>query len=124
VRDTTSVVIATDVLALRGLDRGELVLDTGLSYDGTAPVCVHVVKRERRYSFDDGGGAAEAAGIDPPRGFPRRLRLGPEREVNVNGRGVVSLPGFERSSDAWLLELPQLVAQGSVALYEALLELE
>jgi len=120
----TSVVIATSVLALRGVDRGELVLDAGLTYDGIEPVRVRVVKRGNRYSFDDQGGAVAAAGASPPAGFPRRLGLGHGREVNVGGRGVVSLPGFERNSDAWLLELPELVAQGSLALYEVLLDLD
>jgi hypothetical protein len=117
-------VIASDVLSLRGAERGELVLETGRTYDGVIPVRVRVVKREKKYSFDDQGGAVAAAGLGPPRGFPGRLSVGAEREVNVSSRGVVSLPGFEGSSDEWLLELPELVAEGSVALYEALLELD
>ena len=44
--------------------------------------------------------------------------------VNVSRQGVVSLPGFARSSAEWLAKLPELVAQGSLALYETLLELE
>ena len=116
--------IATDVLSLRGVERGELWLETRRTYDGVIPVRVHVVKREQRYSFDDDGGAVTASGTGPPRRFADRIGLTPNREVNVSSRGVVSLPGFERSSDEWLLELPELVAEGSVALYEALLELE
>ena len=116
--------IATDVLSLRGIERGELWLETGRSYDGVIPVRVRVVKRERRYSFDDDGGAVAASGARPPRGFADRIQLSADREVNVSSRGVVSLPGFERSSDAWLLELPAVVADGSVALYVTLLELE
>jgi hypothetical protein len=117
-------VIGTDVLSLRGVERGELWLETGRTYAGTTPVRVHVVKRGQRYAFDDDGRAVSAAGMRPPRGLGDRIRLGADREVNVSSRGVVSLPGFERSSDAWLLELPELVAEGSAALYELLLELD
>jgi hypothetical protein len=44
--------------------------------------------------------------------------------VNVTRQGVVWLPGFARSSDQWLARLPELVAKGSLALYDALLELD
>jgi hypothetical protein len=37
---------------------------------------------------------------------------------------VISLPGTSRSGDEWLAKLPELVAEGSLALYEALLELD
>ena len=47
-----------------------------------------------------------------------------KHSVNVSRQGVVWLPGFARSEDEWLAQLPGLVADGSLALYEALLELE
>src|SRR5581483_7230252 len=106
------------------MERGELVLETGRTYDGVVPVRVRVLKRDQKYSFDDRGGAVAAAGTRPPRGFPSRLSVGRGCDVNVGGRGVVGLPGFERSSDEWLAQLADLVADGSVALYEALLELD
>ena len=100
------------------------VFDTGLTYDGITPVRIHVTAREGRYSFTDGGGAVAAAGVDP-RGvlFDDHIVMG-EYSANVSRKGVVGLPGFERSSDEWLRKLPELVAEASVVLYEALLELD
>jgi hypothetical protein len=100
------------------------VLETGLTYDGIAPVRVHVTRREGRYEFSDGGGAVAAAGVRPARlRFDERIDLG-AYEVNMSRNGVVSLPGFASSSDEWLARLPELVAEGSLVLYEALLELD
>jgi hypothetical protein len=98
------------------------ILETGLTYDGIAPVRVHVTRREGRYEFSDGGGAVAAAGVRPAElRFDERIELG-EYDVNVSRKGVVSLPGFASSSREWLAKLPELVAEGSVVLYEALLE--
>jgi hypothetical protein len=98
------------------------VLETGLTYDGIAPVRVHVTRREGRYEFSDGGGAVAAAGVRPSElRFDDRIGLG-EYDVNVSRKGVVSLPGFASSSPEWLAKLRELVAEGSVVLYEALLE--
>jgi hypothetical protein len=98
------------------------ILETGLTYDGIAPVRVHVTKREGRYEFTDGGGAVAAAGVRPSElRFEDRIDLG-QYDVNVSRKGVVSLPGFASSSPEWLAKLPELVAEGSVVLYEALLE--
>jgi hypothetical protein len=100
------------------------VLETGLTYDGTRPVEVRVTRRENRYEFSDAGGAVDAAGVDADElAFPDQIRLG-RYSVNVSGRGVVSLPAFGKSGDDWLAKLPGLVAEGSVVLYEALLELD
>lgn len=116
--------LAVDILSLRELGLAQLVLDTGLTYDGVIPVRVRATTREGRFEFSDEGGAVAAAGIDSKRvRFPESIVLG-ERSVNVSRQGVVSLPGFARSSDEWLAQLPQLVAEGSLTLYEALLELE
>jgi hypothetical protein len=117
-------VIATDVSGLFDVDRGELVIDTGLTYDGVIPVRVRVTKREGRYEVSDDGGAVAAAGVD--RGwlqFDEWITVG-EYCANVSRQGVVSLPGFRRNSDEWLSKLPGLVAEASCALYEALLELD
>ena len=111
-------------MLLEDVERGELVLDSGLTYDGIAPVLVHVTKREGRLEFSDRGGAVAAAVVRPSRlRFDARIGLG-EYEVNVSREGVVSLPGFAGSSEEWLATLPELVAEGSVVLYEALLELD
>lgn len=116
--------LATDISKLRRLERGKLVLDTGLTYDGITPVRIRVTKREGRFEFSDEGGAVAAAGVDRKQlRFPDSIAMG-ECSANVSRHGVVSLPGFARSSDQWLARLPGLVADGSLVLYEALLELE
>jgi hypothetical protein len=116
--------IATEIASLFGVERGELTVDTGLTYDGITPVRVRVTKREGRYEFSDDGAAVAAAGVD--RGwlaFGGWLAVG-EYCVNVSRQGVISLPGFERRGPEWLAKLPGLVAEGSLAFYEALLELD
>jgi hypothetical protein len=65
-----------------------------------------------------------AAGVRPSGlRFDERIVLG-EYEANVSRKGVVFLPGFASSSEEWLAKLSELVAEGSVVLYEALLELD
>jgi hypothetical protein len=116
--------LATDVSQFTRLARGEVILDPALSYDGTTPVQVRARWSEGRLDFSDDGGAVTAAGIDPASlVFPGRIVIG-ECSVNVTRHGVVWLPGFARSSDQWLAKLPELVAKGSLALYDALLELD
>ena len=116
--------LATDISSLTQLQRGELVLDTGLTYDGITPVRVRATKREGRFAFSDEGGAVAAAGLDGKQfRFDDSIALG-RHSVNVSRQGVVSLPGSSRSGDEWLAKLPELVAKGSLALYEALLELD
>ena len=116
--------LATDISSLTNVERGELILDTGLSYDGITPVRIRVTKRGGRYEFSDDGGATATAGVDVSRlTFPESIRMG-EYSTNVSRQGVVWLPGFSRSGDHWLAKLPELVAAGSLALYEALLELD
>ena len=116
-------VSALDIPLLRDTDRRELVLETGVTYDGVVPVRIHVTKRDGRYAFTDGGGAVTAADVDVREfAFDDHVDLGPY-SANVSRKGVVSLPGFERSTDEWLAKLPELVAEASVLLYEALLEL-
>lgn len=111
------------MVELEEQERGETVLDSGLSYDGIAPVLVYATKRGSRYRFSDGGGAVEAAGVVPRRrSLPERIRLG-GRSVNVTGRGTVWLPAVASRGDEWLAEVPRLVAEGSLSLYELLLEL-
>ena len=116
--------ITTDVSTLFAVERGEIVIDTGLTYDGITPVRVRVTKREGRYEVSDDGGAVSAAGAE--RGwlqFDGRIAVG-EYCANVSRQGVVSLPGFDRRGNEWISKLPGLVAEGSCALYEALLELD
>ena len=54
--------------------------------------------------------------------YPDQIALD-EYSVNVSREGVVWLPAV-RPSDEWLATICALVARGSVALYERLLELE
>ena len=118
------MVLATDLSDLRQVQRGEVVLDTGLTYDDIRPVTVRVTKREGRWNLTDDGGAVAAAGTDGQGlKLPGSIELG-HYSVNVSRRGEVSLPGFTRSSDEWLNKLLELVAEGSIALHAALLELE
>ena len=114
--------LATDISNLRKVQRGEVVLGTGLTYEGITPVVVRVTKRQGRWNFSDDGGAVSAAGVAGQHvKFPGAVGLG-GYSVNVSRQGEVSLPGFERSSEEWLSKLPELVAEGSLALYSALLE--
>jgi len=115
--------IATDISSLASLERGELVVETGLTYDGLTPVRVHVTKRERRYEVTDGGGAVAAAGVDV-----KRLAIDDQitdgvYSVNVSRKGVVFVPiGPSNATTAWIEKVIELVADGSCALYRALLE--
>lgn len=116
--------ITTDVSALFAVERGEIVIDSGLTYDGITPVRVRVTKREGRYEVSDDGGAVAAAGAE--RGwlqFDERITVG-EYCANVSRQGVVWLPGGDRRGNEWISKLPGLVAEASCALYEALLELD
>jgi hypothetical protein len=115
---------AADISSLKKLERGEIVLETGLTYDGVTPVRIRAAKRERRYEFSDDGGAVAAADVDSKQlTFANSIAMG-RYSANLSRQGVVSLPGFARASDEWLAKLPELVAHGSLALYETLLELE
>ena len=44
--------------------------------------------------------------------------------ANVSRQGMVFIPGFARRGNDWISKLPGIVAEGSCALYEALLELD
>jgi hypothetical protein len=91
------LVLATDLSDLRQVQRGEVVLDTGLTYDGIRPVTVRVTKREGRWNFTDDGGAIAAAGRDGHAlKFPGSIQVG-DYSVNVSRQGEVSLPGFAHS---------------------------
>ena len=116
--------LAPGIESLRKVERGELVLDTGLTYDGITPVRIRATKRGGRIEFSDDGGALSAAAVDVRRlSFPESIAMG-EYSTNVSRHGVVWLPGFAHTHNGWLAKLPDLVAAGSVALYEALLELD
>ena len=117
--------LTNDLSPLTELAHGQLVLETAMTYDGITPVRIQAKKSEGRFDFSDDGGAVAAACVDPASvAFPDRIDVDEHHSVNVTRQGVVWLPGFARSSDQWLAKLPELVASGSLALYEALLELD
>jgi len=93
-----------------------------LTYDGITPVRVYVRRREQRLEVTDAGGAVAAARVSTKNlALPDQIRFG-QYSVNVSRKGVVSLPGTVSQPREWLAKLQELVAEGSLALYEALLE--
>jgi hypothetical protein len=107
---------------LAGLERCELIVDSGLSYDGHTPVRLHVKKRATRLDLSDGGGALAAAGVEHrDLELPDHIPFG-DYSVNVSRMGVVFVGARSTSSKEWLAKIQELVVDGSLALYEALLE--
>lgn len=111
----------TALKALASRTRVERNIDTGLTYDGIQPVHVQVSKRESRYRVSDEGAAVAAADVGRV-AYPEQIIFG-RHSVNVSRQGVVWLPAVA-PSDEWLTTICELVARGSVALYEQLLEFE
>ncbi len=107
-----------ELRALRDQDEAEAVLETALSYGSAEPVRVRIRKREDRYDIDDGGNAVRLAG-EPDGWFELAQGLMTAHGLNVNRRGVVSVPTVV-GRDIGALTLS--VADTSVALYSALLE--
>ena len=101
-------------------ERGEIELDTGLVYALGKPVRVHVRKRGgTRYELDDLGGALAAA-AEPDGWMPVAERVVEQFGLNVNRPGRVFVTAPEGRD---LDRLVRLVAETSVAVYAALLEL-
>jgi len=118
-----SPVILPAMQELASVERGGVQLETELTYDGLTHVPVRVTKRDGRYKVTDDGGAVSAAGLAGRRvAYPEHIAFG-EYSVNVTRQGIVWLPAVS-PSDAWLATACDLVARGSVALYERLLELD
>jgi hypothetical protein len=110
----------TGLGALLGLERGEVVLDSGLRYTEGSPVEVAVKKRIHRYSIGDAGAAVALAGR-PPGWLPVAGRVVEEFSVNLNRRGVVLVGTVYPEM---LARLVGQIAGASLAVYEALLQLE
>lgn len=106
--------------ALFGVERGELVLDSGLRYTEGEPVEVRVRKRLHRYSLDDDGAAVRLAGR-PPGWLDVAQQVVAEFWLNINRRGVVCVGSVYPRKLDWLASR---VAETSLAVYEALLELD
>jgi hypothetical protein len=102
-------------------ERGEREVDSGLVFTEGEPVLVRVKRRLYRYMLDDLGAAARIAGRPPGWQEVAHRVVVEQHWLNVDRRGRVFVPtvGAER-----LDALVQRVAEASVALYVALLELD
>jgi hypothetical protein len=104
--------------------RGEWWLDSGLTYgEGGPAVEVLVRRRPGRRLVSDSGRAVELAGRSAGWREVADAVVG-AHGLNLNRRGVVSVPAVPRRGTAWLDSLAARVADASLALYEALLELD
>ena len=99
----------------------EQTAETGLTYTKGEPVLVTVRQRGRRYELRDGGRGVELAGR--PRGWRERATaVVDEYDLNLTRTGVVFVPAVEGGVDReWLA---RRVAEASLAVYDALLELQ
>jgi hypothetical protein len=95
---------------------GEVVLDSGLTYDGADPVRVRVRKRGIRIDISDDGAAVRKAGIQGWRETAERT-VGLEG-FNVNRVGVVFVPVVEGRD---IGSLAERLAATSLAVYGDLL---
>jgi hypothetical protein len=82
-----------------------------------------VSRRPGWYSFSDDARAVAAAGR-PSGWLPVAQRVVGELDLNVNRRGVVFVASPDWRYDEWLHSLIERVADASLAVYEALLELD
>jgi hypothetical protein len=115
------VVTGSELSHLADYDRAEVTVRTGLTYDGVTPVVLTVSKRDQRYGVTDGGGAIATAGTTSDRvAFPDRIPVA-GYEANVSRHGIVCLSAVA-PTPLWLETICDIVACGSVALYEALLD--
>jgi hypothetical protein len=102
-------------------NRGEWDVDSGLRYADDEPVLVHVRQRLHRYLLDDRGAAARIAGR-PPGWQEAAHDVVVERfRLNVDRRGKVFVPSVHPERHD---ELIARVAEASLALYLALLDLQ
>jgi hypothetical protein len=86
-------------------------------------VYVLVRRRPGWHHFTDGARAVELAG--KPRGWlPVAERVVREVGLNVNRRGVISVSSPDWRPQEWIDWLQERVADTSLAVYEALLELD
>ncbi len=101
-------------------DGGEVLVSTGLAYAGEEPVLVLVRRRGHRIDLGDRGAAVERAGR-PAGWLAAAEEVVARHDVNVNRRGVVFVPVFVGRN---LERLVRQVAEASLAVHVALLELE
>ena len=96
---------------------------TDLTYGGTAAVRVLVRHRPGWYDFSDDAAGVEAAGR-PDGWYEVALQVVRELDLNLNRRGVVCVSSPDHREQEWLDSLEERVADASLAVYEALLELD
>ena len=103
------------------VERDEVRLDAGLTYTEGEPVLVTIRRRGRRYDLRDDGRAVELAGR--PTGWREAAAAAVgDFGLNLTRSGDVSVPAVEGGVDRdWLA---RRVAETSLAVYDALLELE
>jgi hypothetical protein len=100
-------------------ERGEVLLDLGLSYFEDQSVMIRVRKRGRRYDLDDEGRATRFAGT-PDGWLDVSEGVVASEGFNINRRGVVGVSVVEGRD---LASLALRLGDSSVAVYAALLEL-
>ena len=100
---------------------GGTIVDTGFAYAEGEPVLVSIRERGRRYDLRDDGRAVELAGA--PTGWREAAADAVDAfDLNLTRTGVVHVPAVEGGvSRDWLV---RRVAEASLAVYDALLELE
>ena len=103
---------------LSGLERGSIIVDSGLAYGDGEPVEVLVRKRLNRYVVSDRGRAVEKAG--KPSGWHEAGGLAC-LPMNLDRQGTVFVPAVEGRD---LEDLVVRLADASRAVHEALLVLE
>jgi hypothetical protein len=96
---------------------------TTVTYGQTETAPVLVTRRGDWVYFSDDAAAVRAAGR-PPGWLGVARRVVDELDLNVNRRGVVFVASPESRGQAWLDQLEERVADASLAVYEALLELD
>jgi hypothetical protein len=101
--------------------KSERMVETELRYADDTAVAVHIRKHGRRYDIED-----EGAGVRKARAFgvadweEIATEVADAHDLNVDSRGVVSVPGVEAGPDlAWLAFR---VARCSYAVHSELLE--
>jgi hypothetical protein len=103
---------------LARLERGEVIVDSGLAYGDGEPVLVLVRKRLHRYLLTDRGRAVEKAGKPPGWREPAEWAVEP---MNIDRRGTVFVPVVEGRDIA---DVVVRLADASRAVHEALLVLD
>ncbi len=112
------VIEATPLAALADVERGEIVVDSGLAYGDGEPVRILVRKRLYRYLLTDHGRAVAKAGKPPGWQEPAEWAAEP---MNVDRSGNVFVPAVEGRD---LADLLVRLADASRAVHEALLALD